>query len=79
MPAIAGLIFCIPVLQKEAGLFIALLLQIMQQDRIGVARQLLRQFLDSCEKRKQTRFWFGRRHGFHRAIQFRERIQQILF
>jgi hypothetical protein len=37
MPAIAGLIFGVATLQKEPGFFVAFLVQIVQQGRVGLA------------------------------------------
>ena len=60
MPAIAGLVFRVAALQKKPRLFVTFLLQIMQQCRVGVARQLFRQFVNPRKKGQQSRFGIGR-------------------
>ncbi len=56
MTAISNLIFRIAVLQKQPRLLVAFLVQIMQQRRVGIARQLLRQFINAREQRQRLGF-----------------------
>ena len=79
MTAIAELVFRITSLQEQPRLFVTFLVQIMQQRRVGLARQLMRQFIQSRESRKQV--WFGvrRGHGPDLVFQLEERGEDFFF
>src|SRR5882672_9497977 len=62
MAAVSDLILCVAILQKQPRLLVAFLVEVMQQRRIGVARQLFRQFVNAREQRQQARFWIRRGH-----------------
>lgn len=62
MAAISDLIFRVAPLQIKPRLLITFLVQIMQQRRVGVARQLFRQFVNARKDRQQVRLWIRRRH-----------------
>ena len=57
MPAIASLVFGIAALQKEPGFFVAFLVQIMQQGRVGVAGKLGGQFVQPAQKSAADSVW----------------------
>lgn len=79
MPAISNLIFRIAILQKQPRFLVAFLVQIMQQRRVGIARQLFGQLINARKLRYEVWFWIGRRHGFDGFLQFHQRGEQISF
>lgn len=79
MPAIASRIFRVASLQPEPRLLVTFLVHIMQQRRVGIARQLLRQLIEPRKDRQQIRLWIRRRHYFDGVVQFHQRIQQRFF
>jgi len=79
MPAIPRLIFRLAILQPEPRLLVAFLVQIMQQLRVGIARELLCQFVNACEQRQQARLRLGRRHRFDGGVQSHDGMEQIFF
>ena len=78
MTAIARLIFRISVLQKQSRLLETFFVKIMQQHRVGVARQLFCQFINAGKQWQQIGFRIRRRHRFNGVVQFHERRQNIL-
>jgi len=73
MAAVAKLILRIPALEKQPGFFVALLVQIMQQLRVGLRRQLGGQPVQLQKQRPQIRFGIRRRHGFDGQLQRHQR------
>jgi len=73
VPTVADLIFRVAILQKKPRLFVAFLVQIMQQCRIGVGRQLPRKFINAREQGHEIRFRIRRRHFFYGGVEFYQR------
>ena len=76
MPAIPRLIFRVAMQQKKARFFVAALVQIMKQGRVGIARQLICQFVDPGEQRQQVRLGVRLRHRFHHFGEVHQRAEQ---
>jgi N-acetylmuramic acid 6-phosphate etherase len=79
VPAIAHPVFLVPTLQEQAGLFIALLLQIMQKGGMRTRRQGSSQFVDLVKKRYQAWLLSGGGHGLNGLFQFENGGQNIPF
>ncbi len=78
-PANPRLVFRVAALQMEPRFFVAFLVQVMQQRRIAVTRELFREFIQPRENRQETWFWIRRRHVFDRFGQLGQRRQQFKF
>jgi hypothetical protein len=77
--AVSDLVFGVAALQKQPGLFVAFLVQIMEQRRVGVAGQLFGQFVKAVEERQEVRFGIRGGHRLDRVFQFDKRAEQIFF
>ena len=53
-------------------------MQVVQQARIRVARQLSGQLIDAREQGQEIRLGIGRSHAGHRLIQLSQRRMQLL-
>jgi len=73
------MVFRLPALQASPRFFITFPLQIMQQRRIRILRQLPREFVNPGKKRQQIRPGTGRGHRLRRLLQFNQRLQKALF
>src|SRR6266498_608962 len=83
MAALARPVFGVPALQEEPRFFVAFLVQVMEQRRVGLRGQLAGQFLETREVRPQVRLGLGRgrgrRQSRHRLLQFQQRLKDFLF
>src|SRR5439155_5227601 len=64
MPAIAFSVLRVPALQEQPRLFVTLLVEVMEQARIGAPRQLAGQFVKPREQWLERGFRTGGRHAF---------------
>src|SRR5438477_6195206 len=79
MAAIASRIFLVASLQKEAGLFIASLLQVVEQGWRRIPRQRARKFINSRKQRHQIWLWIGCGHRLDLLLQLDQRPKQLFF
>src|SRR2546423_215284 len=78
MPAITGRILLVTTLQKKPRLFVALLVQIMEQRRRrGLPRQLASQLIDPPEEWLQVGLGIRRRDRLHLLLQVQKRLQYL--
>ena len=79
MSAVSDLVFGVAALQEKARLFVAFLVQIMQQRRVGIARQLFRQIVKAAEQRQEVGLGVRGGHRLDGVFQGDEGIEQIFF
>ncbi len=79
MAAVAELVLGVAALQEKPRFFVAFLVHVMQQGRIGVARQLAGQFIQVIEDGHEAGLGIGGGHGPHGVIQFHQRGEQFFF
>lgn len=77
MATIPQLILRIAPLQVQTRLLITPFLQIVEQSRIGIARQLLRELIYAVKQGDEIRLWAGNGHIPDRGVQFRKRVEKV--
>lgn len=79
MATVAELVFGVAAQEEQAGFFVALFVEVMEERGIGVARHLGGEVIQAREEGHEIGLGIGRRHGLDGIGQFGESGEQIFF
>ncbi len=76
---VADRVFGFAAVEEKPRLLVAVLVEIMQKQGVGLRRQLIHEFIQAAEQRKEVGFWIRGGHGSDLLIKLVERHCNVAF